>query len=100
MFELSEIWRTSMHEGQGFLQKVRIYALSDTKIWDPVNWSDWAIHWKKQHDALDSRAKEHSAAILAERGHNRLLQSSASIPRFQTSSRSSSTSFSPVASKS
>jgi hypothetical protein len=74
MFELSEIWRTSRHEGETFLERARIYALPETKIWDPIDWTDWAIHWKKQHDALDSRAKEHGAAILGEHGHRRLLQ--------------------------
>jgi len=80
MFELSEIWRTSRHEGETFLERARIYALPETKIWDPIDWTDWAIHWKKQHDALDSRAKEHGAAILGEHGHRRLLQ----MQRFYT----------------
>jgi internalin A len=62
------------------LDRVRIYALPKTKIWDPIDWTDWAIHWKKQHDALDSRAKEHGAAILGEHGHRRLLQ----MQRFYT----------------
>jgi hypothetical protein len=37
-------------------------------------------HWKQEHDALDSRARRHGAAILCEHGHRRLLQ----MQRFYT----------------
>ena len=74
MFELSEIWRTSRQEGSEFLRRVRIFALPDAKIWTPLDWSDWAIHWKQEHDVLDSRARQHGAAILGEYGHRRLMQ--------------------------
>jgi internalin A len=70
MFELSEIWRTSSHEGKDFLTRVRIYALPDAKIWKPADWTDWAIYWKQEHDALDSRAREYGATILGERGNS------------------------------
>jgi internalin A len=59
---------------------VRIFALPDAKIWDPLDWTDWAIYWKKQHDALDSRARKHGAGILGESGQRRLLQ----MQRFYT----------------
>ena len=73
MFELSEVWRTSRQEGPAFLDRVRVYALPDARIFDPLDWTDWAIHWKQQHDALDDRARQHGAAILGEAGHRRLM---------------------------
>ena len=74
MFELSEIWRNSRQEGPAFLKRVRIYALPDAMISDPTDWAHWAVHWKRQHDALDILAREHGAAILGEHGHRRLRQ--------------------------
>jgi internalin A len=74
MFELSEVWRTSRHEGKAFLERVRIYALPDANIFTPTDWMDWAIYWKKEHDALESRALEHGIELLGEPGFRRLTQ--------------------------
>ncbi|WP_448206349.1 COR domain-containing protein [Azospirillum sp. sgz302134] len=74
MFELSEIWRTSQMKGDAFLDRVRVYALEKTKIWDPRDWADWAIHWKTEYDDLDGRARAHGAAVLGQRGNDRLRQ--------------------------
>jgi internalin A len=98
MFELSEIWRTSRHEGETFLERARIYALPETKIWDPIDWTDWAIHWKKQHDALDSRAKETARPSSASTAIAVSFRCSVSTPRFPTSSAPSPISSSPAAS--
>jgi internalin A len=57
MFELSEIWRMCRQEGEAFLERVRIYALPDTKIFKPADWVDWAIYWKREHDDLESRVR-------------------------------------------
>jgi internalin A len=80
MFELSEVWRTSKHEGEDFLKRIRIYALPDAKVWEPEDWADWAIYWKEKHDALDRRAREHGGAILGEPGLRRLIH----MQRFYT----------------
>ena len=74
MFELSEIWRTSKQEGETFLKRVRIYALPDAKIFQPGDWADLAIYWKREHDALESRAQQHGLVVLGEQGHRRLTQ--------------------------
>jgi internalin A len=74
MFELSEIWRTSRQEGNAFLERVRIYALPDAKIFKPTDWADSAIYWKQEHDELESRAREHGTVILGELGNRRLIQ--------------------------
>jgi internalin A len=74
MFELSEVWRTSRQEGKAFLERVRIYALPDANIFTPTDWTDWAIHWKQEHDALENRARQHGIVILGELGHRRLTQ--------------------------
>jgi internalin A len=80
MFELSEIWRTSRQQGDAFIERVCIYALPDAKIWDPLDWADWAIYWKEQHDALNDRTRQHGATILGERGQRRLTD----MQRFYT----------------
>jgi TIR domain len=80
MFELSEIWRTSKHEGSAFLKRVRVFALPDAKVWEPEDWVDWAIYWKHEHAALEKRARDHGASILGEQGHRRLLH----MQRFYT----------------
>jgi internalin A len=74
MFELSEIWRTSKQEGSAFLERVRVYALRDAKVSKPSDWVDWAIYWKKEHDALNKRAQQYGAAILGQHGHDKLMQ--------------------------
>jgi magnesium transporter len=80
MFELSEIWRTSKQEGNTFLERVRVYALPDARVWQPGDWVDWAIFWKQEHDALENRARQHGASILGEHGHRKLMQ----MQRFYT----------------
>jgi internalin A len=37
MFELSEIWRTSKQRGKGFLDRVRIYALSRLRTFSALS---------------------------------------------------------------
>ena len=74
MFELSEVWRTSRQEGKAFLERVRIYATPDVKIFRPVDWVDWAIFWKQEHDALEGRAFQHGLAVLGKSGARRLAQ--------------------------
>jgi magnesium transporter len=80
MFELSEIWRTSKQEGNTFLERVRVYALPDARVWQPGDWVDWAIFWKQEHDALENRARQHGPGILGEHGHRKLMQ----MQRFYT----------------
>ena len=65
----------------------------------PDRLADWAIYWKKQHDALDSRAKEHGAAILGEHGHRRLLQMQRFYTQVPDILGTLPTSYSPAASK-
>jgi internalin A len=74
MFELSEVWRTSRQEGKAFLERVRIYALPDANIFRPTDRADWAIHWKQEHDALESRARQHGTFVLGELGNRQLMQ--------------------------
>ena len=74
MFELSEVWRNSRQEERTFLQRVRIYALPDANILKPTDWADWAIHWKQEHDELESRARQHGIFVLGELGNRRLTQ--------------------------
>jgi len=74
MFELSEIWRNCRQEGVAFRERVVVWALPDAQVWTPLEWTDWAIHWKQEHAALDNRARDHGADILGESGQRRLMQ--------------------------
>jgi hypothetical protein len=74
MYELSEVWRNSKQDRKTFLEKIRIFALEDANIYKPRDWVNWALHWKKEHDELDSLAREHGASILGSLGHKRLIQ--------------------------
>jgi internalin A len=51
-----------------FLDRVRVFALPDATIWTTLERAAWAVHWKKQHDALDAIAREHGATILGASG--------------------------------
>jgi internalin A len=74
MFELSEIWRNCRQESPAFRERVVVWALPDANVWTHLDWTDWAIHWKQEHDALAQRAHDHSVAILGEAGQRRLTQ--------------------------
>jgi internalin A len=74
MFELSEVWRTSKLQRQAFLERVRIYTLPDAKVSKPVDWANWAIHWKQEHDELENLARQHGLVVLGEVGNRRLTQ--------------------------
>jgi hypothetical protein len=74
MFELSEIWRNSRQDPAAFLERVRIYNVDNVKIWEPEDWSDWAIFWKERHDALEEKARTNGLAILGQEGNRRLFQ--------------------------
>lgn len=73
MFELSEIWRNSGHEGREFLDRVRIFALPDAKLWRPIDCVNWAIYWKGAYEELEASARQHGIAILGEYGLKHLL---------------------------
>ncbi len=68
MFELSEIWRTSLQEGPKFLDRVRVYTLGDADIWSPLSRTRYAAHWRKTHDELEAFVRENGGpSILGER---------------------------------
>lgn len=73
MFELSEIWRTS-REKKDFLDRVRVYALPDARIWDARDWADWAIHWKTEYEDLNARARQIGAGYIGPKCNDRLRQ--------------------------
>lgn len=57
MFELSEIWRNSRHEGPAFMDRVKLYPLPDANYRTPQDWVYWAEHWKAQHHVLVALVK-------------------------------------------
>jgi TIR domain len=74
MFELSEIWRTSRQDEKAFLDRVRVFALPDANISRPLEWANWAVHWKKEYDELESLAHQHGSVVLGGTGYRRLTQ--------------------------
>ena len=74
MFELSEIWRNARFENRAFLSRIRVLALDDVRIYEPVDWVEWALYWKSEYEKLNSLAKEHGAAVLGNFGHKKLSQ--------------------------
>ncbi len=74
MFELSEIWRNSRQDEKVFRQRVRVYALRDTKIWEAHDRADWASYWKEKHSELDQRVRDRGTDILGKSGSRRLFQ--------------------------
>jgi internalin A len=74
MFELSEIWRNSKQDRGVFLQKVRVYALPETKIWEARDRADWASYWKDKYKELDQRVRDQGTDILGKSGSRRLYQ--------------------------
>jgi internalin A len=67
MFELFEIWRTSQAEGEAFLERVRIFALPDTRFDRPIDRVRHAAHWNAQKTELQQAIEEHGPAVLGER---------------------------------
>jgi formylglycine-generating enzyme required for sulfatase activity len=57
MFELSEIWRNSRHEGPAFMDRVKLYPLPDAKYRDPDDWIGWAAFWQQQHNKLAEQVR-------------------------------------------
>jgi formylglycine-generating enzyme required for sulfatase activity len=57
MFELSEIWRNSRHEGPAFMDRVKLYPLPDAKYRAPADWIRWAGYWREQHDELAEQVR-------------------------------------------
>lgn len=74
MFELSEIWRNARFENRAFLSRIRVLALDDAKIFEPLDWVNWALHWRSEYEKLDSLAREHGTAVLGSFGHKKLAQ--------------------------
>ena len=66
MFELFEVWKHSRQNPKHFLDRVRIYALPDTRIATPLERIRISVHWKQQHDALQAAIREHGAAVIGE----------------------------------
>lgn len=74
MFELSEIWRNARFDNRTFLSRIRVLALDDAKIFEPIDWVNWALYWRGEYEKLDLLAREHGTAVLGNFGHRKLTQ--------------------------
>jgi internalin A len=68
MFELTEIWRTSMQDREIFLQRIRVYTQDDANIWDEIDRLKYAKYWKDKYNEIDSLIKQSDLAILGADG--------------------------------
>jgi len=65
MYELSEIWRTSLREVD-FFNRVRVFALPGTEVWKAKDWLAWAKHWETEYNELDTAAHSIDLASIGE----------------------------------
>ena len=66
MYELFEIWRNSRQDSDEFLQRVRIYSTPCAGIFSVSGRLNYAIHWKREHEAIKAAINEHGANVLGE----------------------------------
>ena len=69
MFELYEIWRNSKNEPKVFNERIKTYALEDTKIYDLDDRLDYAIFWKTKFENVKAKLDEHGPTILGKQGY-------------------------------
>ena len=67
MYELYEIWLQARGEGDRFLERIRVFAHEDAKIWEPIDRAQYAIHWQGKCKELDELTAAHTHHILGEK---------------------------------
>jgi internalin A len=64
MYELFEVWRNCRQDDHEFLSRIRVYTLSDAKIWSPLERAQFAVYWKEESEKLEALVNEHGYEIL------------------------------------
>jgi internalin A len=72
MYELAEVWRNCRQDDEEFLRRIRVFTLSDAKIWTPTERALCAAHWRNESAQLESLIKEHGWQILGKKDQERL----------------------------
>jgi internalin A len=72
MFELLEIWRNCFQEEQRFLDRVRILALPDAKIFSISDRLKCATYWHEERLRIESEVKAYDITRLGTRDFNTL----------------------------
>lgn len=66
MFELFEVWRNARNDDEEFLRKVRVYSLPCANIFNLRGRAQYAVHWKREYDELNTMLQEVGPGILGE----------------------------------
>ena len=72
MFELLEVWRNCFQEEQRFLDRVRILALPDAKIFSISDRLKCATYWHEERLRIESEVKAYDITRLGTRDFNTL----------------------------
>jgi internalin A len=67
MYELFSVWYQSRRSEALFLDRIRVYALPDAKIWKLTDRLDYAEYWKNQYAEVDEKVRKLGQAALAGR---------------------------------
>ena len=67
MYELYEIWWQAKGEDDAFLERVRVYAQEDAKIWTPLDRANYAIHWSGEYQKHQEIIKEHGLHVFGDK---------------------------------
>jgi internalin A len=72
MYELFEVWRNCRQDDAEFLRRIRVFTLSDAKIWTPADRVLCAVHWQNESRQVESLVTEHGLQTMGEKDHKRL----------------------------
>jgi internalin A len=68
MNELLQIWRKCFGEEEKFLNRIRVYTISGTKIFSILERALYAIHWRQKYEEIDQLIRDQGSDVLGPRG--------------------------------
>jgi TIR domain/Uncharacterized alpha/beta hydrolase domain (DUF2235) len=71
MSELARVWRNSRQDDEEFLRRIRVFTLSDAKIWTPRDRALCAAYWRNESAELETIVRQHGYDILGEKDFER-----------------------------
>ncbi len=66
MHELFDVWRNCRENDAEFIARTRVYALPCAKLSTPLDRAQYAIHWRKKFEELDTFIKKHGQLVLSD----------------------------------
>jgi internalin A len=68
MYELLEIWRKCSGEEEKFLDRIRVYIISGTKIFSVSDRAQYAIYWREEYEKVHKLIRDHGPDVVGRRG--------------------------------